>query len=107
MNRVPGFVCIGLSIDGFDYLPCLADIYIPQLMIAGVGDRFIAPVSGCRKLHDSVSSKDKTFLLMGKENGFPEDYTHARVINSRSASVDVWPLIGQWLVSRVESVPGV
>jgi len=90
-----------LSIDGCDYLPLLADIYIPQLMIAGVGDRFIAPVSGCRKLHDSVSSKDKTFLLMGKENGFPEDYTHARVINSRSASVDVWPLIGQWLVSRV------
>jgi len=86
--------------NGFDYLARLTDIHIPQLGIAGVADTNIAPVSGCRKIHNNLGSEDKTFLLLGKESGFLEDYTHARLISSRSASVDVWPLIGQWLISR-------
>ena len=86
--------------DDFDYLAHMADIKIPTLMISGVGDRFIAPTSGCKRLHDNLASTDKTFLLLGKDNGFLEDYTHDRLISSRNASTDVWPLIGQWLLQK-------
>jgi len=86
--------------DGFEYLSKLGNIFIPGLMIAGKADKFIAPASGCRKLHDSLSSSDKTFLLFAKRNGHLEDYTHGRLISSRNASIDVWPLIGEWLQLR-------
>jgi oxygen-independent coproporphyrinogen-3 oxidase len=88
------------SIDGIDYLASLADIHIPQLVIAGIADKFLAPVSGCEKLYENIGSVDKTFLAIGEEGGFLEDYTHARLVSSRNASIDVWPLVGQWLLDR-------
>lgn len=86
-----------LSGSGFDYLTRMADIRIPILGIAGVADKFIAPLSGCKKLYGSLGSEDKMFLLAGTEFGFLEDYTHARLISSHNASTDIWPLIGKWL----------
>jgi len=86
--------------DGFDYLTHLANIRIPALTLAGTADKFIAPVSGCKLLHECLGSRDKTFLLCGKQGGFLEDYTHDRLISSRNASTDVWPRIGKWLLSQ-------
>lgn len=87
--------------DGFDYSDNLGVITVPSLSLAAIADRFIAPVSGCRKMHSLLGGDDKTFVVFGKVHGHLEDYTHARLISSRKASVDVWPLVGQWIVDRL------
>ncbi len=86
--------------DRFDYLQQLSTVNLPILSLAAHADKFIAPVSGCNRIYRRVGSADKTFIVFGKKNGYLEDYTHARVVSSRNASVDVWPVIAQWLVQR-------
>lgn len=87
--------------DNFDYARALSEIRLPSLSIAGVADRFIAPVSGCDKMHRWLGGGDKTFKVFGKSCGHLEDYTHARLVSSRNASIDIWPVIGQWIMDRV------
>lgn len=88
--------------DEFDYLHAMQQLTVPCLALAAVGDRFIAPSSGIEKIHKAYGSSDKTFMVFGKNHGHLEDYTHARLVSSRNASVDVWPLIGEWLRKRNE-----
>lgn len=89
--------------DGFDYTDKLGVITLPSLSIAAIADRFIAPESGCRKMHSLLGGEDKTYMVFGKRYGHLEDYTHARLISSRNASIDVWPAVGQWIVDRLPS----
>ncbi len=86
-----------LGRDGFDYMAALGKHTIPTLTIAAAGDRIIAPASGCRRIHESLGSSSRKFILASKANNFQEDYNHARVISSRSASKDVWPLVADWI----------
>lgn len=86
--------------DGFDYKAEMSAIELPVLSIAGIADKYIAPVSGCEKLYSILGSSDKSFLCFGLEQGYLEDYTHARVVSSRNAATDVWPVVGKWLLSH-------
>ena len=83
--------------DGLDYLKQLPSIRVPMLTIAAAGDRWIAPESGCAKLHGAVGSSMKQFVVAGRKNGFSEDFSHARVISSRAASTQIWPVVLDWL----------
>jgi len=89
-----------LSDDGFNYIEALPDIHVPTLMLSGSGDTFIAPPSGCRALYDRLGSIDKHYQECGLQTGFLEDYNHARIISSRNASREIWPLISSWLIQR-------
>ncbi|MGH7307240.1 MAG: alpha/beta fold hydrolase [Candidatus Rokuibacteriota bacterium] len=86
--------------DGFDYLRTLPEITVPALCMAGAGDRYIAPVRGCRRLFDALGGADKEWVLCGKSGGFSEDYGHARIVASRAAEREIWPRIREWLVAR-------
>ena len=90
--------------DGFDYSDNLKVITLPSLSLAATADRLIAPESGCKKMHTLLAGDDKTFIVFGRRHGHLEDYTHARLVSSRNASVDVWPLVGQWIVDRLPVV---
>jgi oxygen-independent coproporphyrinogen-3 oxidase len=35
-----------------------------------------------------------------KSEGYAEDYSHARIIASRRAQQEIWPIISDWLVKR-------
>lgn len=89
------------SADGLDYQHALSQLNamhaLPILTFAGSGDRFIAPPSACRKLHEILPSRDKYWLECGTRTGYCEDYTHARLISSRSAAREIWPVIVRWL----------
>ena len=89
--------------DGFDYLLHLKTITLPSLTIAGAGDLVIAPVDGVRKIHQKIGSNDKSFSFASRDNGFLEDYNHARVVSSRNASREVWPLVADWISRRNQS----
>lgn len=86
--------------DGFDYLDALPEVEVPTLCLAGVKDRYIAPVRGCRRVFDALGARDKEWVLCGRSAGFSENYGHARIIASRAAQREVWPRIRDWLVAR-------
>ncbi len=86
--------------DGFDYMAELANIQIPCLSLAAGNDHFIAPSSGCLKLNNAMGSKIKKFMVCGLSESFSEDYTHTRIIASRNASKEIWPLIAEWINHR-------
>jgi oxygen-independent coproporphyrinogen-3 oxidase len=86
--------------DGFDYLDALSAIDVPTLCFAGAGDRYIAPVRGCRRLYEAVGGQDKTWILCARSEGFSEDFDHTRIVASRAAQREIWPRIREWLVER-------
>lgn len=86
--------------DGFDYMQALGAVDVPVLALSGSGDTMIAPASGCERLVDAFGGTDRTYQLCGREQGFYEDYTHERLILSRNASDEIWPLIERWLIER-------
>lgn len=90
--------------DGFDYKQSLGELSelssLPILGLAGSGDWFIAPANACQRLHDLLPSKRKTWLECGVQQGYSENYSHARLISSRSAAREIWPRIGEWLTQQ-------
>lgn len=89
-----------IGADGFDYLAALPDIAVPTLCFAGTGDRYIAPIRGCRRLYEALGGPDKAWILCARSEGFSEDFSHARIVASRGAQREVWPRIRDWLVER-------
>ena len=83
--------------DGFDYIAAMGRVETPCLSLAGAGDTFIAPPSGCRRIHDALGSEERAFLVCGPDEGFRERYGHARIAFSRAASAEVWPRVEAWL----------
>ncbi len=86
-----------LAKDGTDYRQQMSKINLPILAIAGGGDHFIAPPAGCQAFLEAFANDQNQFLVASKANGYQEDYTHSRVLHSRSASVEIYPLVLAWL----------
>jgi pimeloyl-ACP methyl ester carboxylesterase len=91
--------------DGLDYLAALRTVPTPALCFAGAGDRHIAPVEGCRRLFAALGSPDKHLVVCGRAHGFVEDYDHARIVASRGARQEIWPMILGWLQERSATTP--
>ena len=86
-----------LSDDGSDFVPKMASIKAPILSVVGAGDTFIAPPSGCKKFLKTFKNPNNKFLLCSKKFGFKENYNHPRILHSRNASVEVHPLVLEWI----------
>ena len=86
--------------DGFDYYAALKNLELPVLALCGAGDNFIAPEAGCRKLAYGFSGPDIEFHLCGIETGFTENYSHDRLVLSKPASREIWPMVARWMEKR-------
>ena len=86
-----------IGTNGSDYKPKLSEIRIPILSIAGGGDRFIAPYEGCLEFIDSFENAANQIILCSRDNGFRENYNHARLIHSRNAVKEIYPLVLDWI----------
>jgi predicted alpha/beta hydrolase len=89
-----------LGEDGTDYFANCANIRAAQLALAGGGDWMFAPPSLCEDLVRASGSRDKTFLVCGRAEGFSENYNHNRVLVSTTARGEVWPRIAEWIEAR-------
>ncbi|MBY5775353.1 alpha/beta hydrolase [Rhizobium leguminosarum] len=89
------------GLDGFDYGKAVSKSNLPILALAAAGDRYIAPVSGCDALA-SMCGCDVTFKICGREQGFREDYTHNRILSSRNANSEIWPLVELWIKEKTK-----
>ena len=83
--------------DQLDYRKAVKAIRIPVLSICGQGDIFIAPVEGCRLFLEAFQNPQNRLLICGKEQGYLEDYNHSRVLHSRNAQQEIWPVVLKWI----------
>ncbi|MBI9091332.1 MAG: alpha/beta fold hydrolase [Desulfobacterium sp.] len=88
--------------DGFDYGKALNNIHIPTVLIAG-GNDLIAPSNGCRQMFHWLGSTQKKYVLCSKANGYLEDYNHPRLIASQNATVEIWPVVLDFIRSQFGS----
>lgn len=84
---------------GKDWWGGLGRVTVPLLAVAGEGDE-MDPPRACRRLLEQCTLAPRTFLSLGKHNGFSVDYGHIEMLISREARREVWPLVEYWLRQR-------
>ena len=88
--------------DCFDYRQHMPTITTPIYAISAKGDRFISPTQGCQLLFNNFdNSLNNNFANVFREyalsNGDLDDYTHSRILNSRTAAKEIWPTVAAWI----------
>jgi len=74
----------------------LGDVRLPVLALAGAAD-LQRPPDAVRTTFDALGSADKTFVRVGRADGFPVDAGHDDLIAGRSAPTHVFPIVADWL----------
>jgi poly(3-hydroxyalkanoate) synthetase len=77
-------------------------VQVPVLCVAGAGDHQ-DPEWACRELFEQFGSEHKTFLCLGREQGYSEDFGHVQMLVSKAAQVQVWPRVADWLNDQVRA----
>lgn len=88
------------SADGkISYKENLKNVSVPVYLLAGRRDELADPAV-VREVYDRVGSKDKTFEIISRADGFVEDYGHTDLIFGKEAHKEVHPRIVDWLDKR-------
>jgi pimeloyl-ACP methyl ester carboxylesterase len=88
----------------FDFTEHLERVRAPLLIIAGSKDE-LTPKRDLEYVYEHVGSRDKAFRVIGKQEGFAHDYSHADLVLGKHAPDDVYPLILDWLEKHRGEVP--
>ena len=84
------------SADGAtDYEAGVGRIHFPVLQLAAV--RRTSPEAVVRALIERAPVEDKTYLRLGREEGFSEDYNHFTMLLGERAPGEVFPVIAAFL----------
>lgn len=87
-----------------DWWQGLTAVPIPVMAIAGQADRSDPPWA-CRKLFDQFGAAGKQFIVLGRNEGFSEDYGHLDMLVSKPAALEVWPMVRAWLNQQFVELP--
>ncbi len=88
-----------ISRDGYDYWENLPRFNLPVLLFAG-GVDFFAPPASVEGVFKRIGSRDKTFVLLSKEEGGKADYGHGDIIFGRTAPDEVFSRVVDWANER-------
>ncbi|WP_152427791.1 alpha/beta fold hydrolase [Desulfotignum phosphitoxidans] len=91
--------------DGFNYYKAMKDIHLPTLLISGRND-IIAPPDGCRKMLKPLGSTQKKIIVCSKAAGYLENYNHPRLIASKNAKAEIWPIVLQFVKNKERGIGG-
>jgi pimeloyl-ACP methyl ester carboxylesterase len=80
----------------FDFTENLARIRTPILIIAGSQDG-LTPARDLEHVYQRIASADKKFCVIGTQQGYAHDYSHADLILGLYAADDVYPVVLDWL----------
>jgi hypothetical protein len=50
---------------------------------------------------ESFGSASKRYVLCSQAQGFLEDYSHERLLLSKNAKNEIWPLLENWLHQHI------
>lgn len=87
-----------------DWWTGLAEAKMPLMAVTARGDRD-DPGWACHKLFEQFGAPSKQFVVLGKQDGFSDDYGHIEMLVSKPAMREVWPMIGTWLMHRQVQLP--
>ena len=87
------------SRDGYDYWENLPRFRLPVLLFAG-GVDFFAPPASVEGVFERIESRDKTFVLLSKEEGGKADFGHGDIIFGRTAPDEVFSRVVDWANER-------
>ncbi|MCZ6694923.1 MAG: alpha/beta fold hydrolase [Acidobacteria bacterium] len=88
-----------VSWDGtVDYEAGLDRIHFPVIQLAAA--LRVSPERTARVLIDRAPVEDKTYVRLGRSEGFSEDYNHFTVLLGERAPEEVFPLISDFLKRR-------
>ncbi len=79
-----------------DYAALLGRVRLPIVFIAGENDN-LAPMPSMILTYEAVGSADKTLLRFGRQDGHQAAYGHCDLVWSRSAPLEVFPAVCDWL----------
>jgi pimeloyl-ACP methyl ester carboxylesterase len=88
---------------GADWREGLASVQVPLLVVAGAGDHQ-DPAWACEQLFECFGGEGQ-FLLLGRAQGFTQDFGHVDMLVSKAAQAEVWPLVQRWLVTPARVLP--
>lgn len=91
----------------FDFTEHLERITTPILIVAGSKDG-LTPPGDLEEVHRRIGSRDKRFLVAGKEAGLSHDYSHADLVLGKHARTEIFPILLDWLERHrqpVEAAP--
>jgi predicted alpha/beta hydrolase len=86
--------------SNFDYLERMKTIKIPILSICSKGDEFVAPKLGCEQYLNAFENDENRLHYCSIENGSLENYNHSRIILSRNAQKELYPVVLNWLAEK-------
>ena len=81
----------------------LAHVKVPLLVVAGAGDHQDPPWA-CEQLFQRFGGPGQ-FLVLGKAQGFSQDYGHVDMLVSKAAQAEVWPQVQRWLAAPGRPLP--
>lgn len=81
------------------YWDGLKGISVPIMAFAAAKDKN-DPAEGCKIIYDQYGSRDKIFIVLGKNYRFSKDYDHVGMVVSREAQSEVWPDVAGWMKDR-------
>ncbi|MBL7071655.1 MAG: alpha/beta fold hydrolase [Candidatus Omnitrophica bacterium] len=88
----------------FSYTGNMHRIKVPILIMGGGKDGFV-DAEALKNVYDTVSSRDKDFVVISKANGYSADYGHCDLVIGKNAEQDVYPVILNWLDKRAVKRP--
>jgi len=86
-----------------DWREGLGSVRLPVLAVAGGGDRQDPPWA-CEQLFERFGERGQ-FLLLGRAQGFSQDFGHVDMLVSKAAQAEVWPLVQRWLAAPSRVLP--
>lgn len=88
------------SADGTtNYRENIRNITLPALVMAGKLDH-VAPSWMVYPGYEMLTSKDKTFHILGQVSGCKQDHGHGGIILGDNAETEVYQVIARWLLQR-------
>ncbi len=80
----------------FDFTDHLERITTPVLVIAGSRDE-LTPIRDLRRVYERLASVHKEFRVIGRAQGFSNDYSHVDLVLGLRAPDEVYPIVHAWL----------
>jgi predicted alpha/beta hydrolase len=83
----------------FDYWKGFECIEVPVLAVSSVGDS-VDSYKGCRHFYDRFyvdNTVKNKYVLLGKQFGHRQNYSHTGMVLSKDAQEEVWPSVSRWM----------
>ncbi len=86
--------------DGFNYTKAMGTVTLPPILyVSASRDAWMGNMKDVKGFMDESCQDNGEILVIGKAEGFKNDYNHITMLTHREAAEDYFPVILEWLGS--------